>query len=173
MFREPIARANSMYNFFVRENHNLRWIDERAYAQRTAGSAVLMLAGQRYGLECLMQRAPCSPVQPNTMLALKRLDTEFAYVGLTDEWALSICLFHAKFGGACLAHEFLNTHPTNSTHPTKSTALGRPLGDFVDRDDNMLFSRAAERFWNDVHEYNVTSEHCARTICPAAASHFI
>ena len=33
-------------------------------------------------------------VMPDTELALRRLE-QFAFVGLTSEWALSMCLFHA------------------------------------------------------------------------------
>merc|ERR1712107_340610 len=41
-------------------------------------------------------------------LAKDRLITGFAFVGLTHEWDLSVCLFHAKFGGACNKREFQN-----------------------------------------------------------------
>ena len=40
MFRDPTPRGHSMYNFFVGRQ---RWINERDYARRVAGSAVMML----------------------------------------------------------------------------------------------------------------------------------
>merc|ERR1719313_133277 len=39
--------------------------------------------------------------------ALSRLP-KLGFVGLTDNWDLSICLWHAKFGGECLPVEFQN-----------------------------------------------------------------
>ena len=36
---------------------------------------------------------------------------KMAFVGLTDYWTESICLFHAMFGGNITAHEFTNTRP--------------------------------------------------------------
>ena len=169
MFREPASRSNSMYNYFINARSG-NWIDERTYAERVAGSAVMMLAGQRYGLDCLKLARSCKRATPNTELALRRLETEFAFIGLTNHWALSICLFHAMFGGPCLSHEFLNTRPTNHTKsakPAASTASGNWLGNFVDRDDSALFSKAKARFCADVAKHRVTFERCAQ-ICPAA-----
>ena len=158
-----------MYNYFINARSG-NWIDERMYAERVAGSAVMMLAGQRYGLDCLKRARSCKRATPNTELALRRLETEFAFIGLTNHWALSICLFHAMFGGPCLSHEFLNTRPTNHTKsakPAASTASGNWLGNFVDRDDSALFSKAKARFCADVAKHRVTFERCAQ-ICPAA-----
>ena len=169
MFREPASRSNSMYNYFINARSG-NWIDERMYAKRVAGSAVMMVAGQRYGLDCLKRARSCKRATPNTELALRRLETEFAFVGLTNNWALSICLFHAMFGGPCLAHEFLNTRPTNHTNLTKpaaSTASGAWLGNFVDKDDSALFAKAKKRFCADVAKHRVTFERCAQ-ICPSA-----
>ena len=65
-----------------------------------------MLAGTRYGLDCNRCcgcAAPPGGGQPTaaeTAKALDRLQRGFQYVGLTDDYALSVCLFHAKFGGA-------------------------------------------------------------------------
>ena len=33
-----------------------------------------------------------------------RLQSGFAFVGLTDDYRLSVCLFHAKFGGSAAYH---------------------------------------------------------------------
>ncbi|CAK9071057.1 unnamed protein product [Durusdinium trenchii] len=43
--------------------------------------------------------------------AVQRLREGFAFVGLTEEWDLSICLFHAMFGGPCHSSEFHNARP--------------------------------------------------------------
>lgn len=166
-FREPNRRAHSMYNYFVGDS---KWIDERKYAMQIKGSAVAMLAGQRFGLVCVRKDFGCKPILPKTELAVSRVK-EFAFIGLTDEWNLSICLFHAMFGGECYAHEFLNTHPTKAC-TSCGDDLSKPLGGIVDEADQELFRHAAARFWSDVRLHNVSAERCAAVVCPAARSVF-
>ena len=172
MFRDPTPRGHSMYNFFVGRQ---RWISERDYARRVAGSAVMMLAGQRYGLECLQRGAdlnkrPCpGGVAPDVGVALARLEKHFAFVGLTDHWARSICLFHIRFGGPCLLHEFDNTHRTHYAHTSNDILKNkRPLGGLVDKADQTLYAHASARFWRDADKYKATAERCARDVCPEA-----
>ena len=156
-----------MYNYFVGDS---KWIDERKYAMQIKGSAVAMLAGQRFGLVCVRKDFGCKPILPKTELAVSRVK-EFAFIGLTDEWNLSICLFHAMFGGECYAHEFLNTHPTKAC-TSCGDDLSKPLGGIVDEADQELFRHAAARFWSDVRRHNVSAERCAAVVCPAARSVF-
>ena len=48
-----------------------------------------------------------------TALAIERVK-DVAFVGLTEEWNDSICLFHAMFGGRMNPHSFQNVRSTNS-----------------------------------------------------------
>lgn len=41
--------------------------------------------------------------------AKKRLRSAFAFIGLTDFWNQSICLFHAQHGGEPIESEFMNS----------------------------------------------------------------
>ena len=43
--------------------------------------------------------------------ATRRVLHDFAFVGLTDRWNASVCLFHAKYGGEVYAAEFANSRP--------------------------------------------------------------
>ena len=61
----------------------------------------MMLAGQAYGLSCLWLKYGCNlSITPNANKAISRL-AGFAFVGLTELYDLSICLFHAMHGGSC------------------------------------------------------------------------
>ena len=78
------------------------------------GTAVTMMTGQRSsGLVCISCGPPCPPLTPNVNLAVRRLET-FAFVGLVEEWALSVCLLHTMHGPTfhserCYAAEFGNS----------------------------------------------------------------
>ena len=62
---------------------------------------MMMLAGQAYGLSCLWVKYGCnSSITPDVNTAISRL-AGFAFVGLTELYDLSICLFHAMHGGPC------------------------------------------------------------------------
>ena len=78
------------------------------------GTAVTMVTGQRtYGLNCIACGFNCKPLVPDVKRAVDRLET-FAFVGLVEEWALSICLLHTMHGPTfhserCNAAEFGNS----------------------------------------------------------------
>lgn len=99
MFRAPRLRARSAHAYYLWGQQN---VTVAQLAQRIAGACVMQLAGQRHGNECLHPRHRCRHVETaDVALALRRLDG-FAFVGLTDDWELSVCLFHAKFRTPCL-----------------------------------------------------------------------
>jgi hypothetical protein len=61
----------------------------------------MMLSGQAYGLSCLWSQYGCNTnITPDVNKAISRL-AGFAFVGLTELYDLSICLFHAMHGGPC------------------------------------------------------------------------
>ena len=174
LFRHPARRALSAFSFFKGHPD----LSKKQYAQQVAGTAVRMLAGQRYGLDC---NACCncakSPPPPNTQLALERLRTGFAFVGMTDDYRMSVCLFHARFGGTCTRAEFANMRPTSkpsNDHSENETAADwtRQVEGFVDHDDLALYQAAHARFCNDLKTYQVTQATCRNVICPAAADLF-
>jgi hypothetical protein len=63
-----------------------------------------MFAGQR----CSANITVTSDMR---QLALQRL-RQAAFLGDTDDWDNSICLFHAMFGGRSSNHSFVNVRPT-------------------------------------------------------------
>merc|ERR1719401_115797 len=53
------------------------------------------------------------PTGVETANAISRMET-FPFVGITEEWDLSICLFRKMFGGQCVGSDFLNMRKTNA-----------------------------------------------------------
>ena len=97
---------------------------------------------------------------PNVPLAIERLDG-FAFVGLEEEWSLSICLFHLMLGGECLAVEGRLTRPGGETN------AGVDMDELKAADpyDEALYSAVKARFYRDVVMYNATQARCQQ-LCP-------
>jgi hypothetical protein len=106
-------------------------------------------------------------VPPNVTLAIQRLN-HFAYVGIIEQFDLSVCLFHKMFGTKCLDVEFLNmrpgTYPGGEKKKQEDLAMLEKQGDPW---DGPVYDAAKRRFWSDVHKYNLRPSTC-KTICPGA-----
>jgi len=146
--------------------------DPVKFAQVVQGCAAKMLtragnshrAGKRSGLGALGRHwgGPCGDPAPPTgeelELAKRRLREDFPFVGIQEEWELSICLFHATFGGNCHAVEFLN-----SRHPHQHSATPydlAPLRGFQDAYDGELYAEAKAIMRERMIQYNVSVEAC-------------
>ena len=95
-------------------------------------------------------------------VALKRLREGFAFVGLQEEWELSICLFHVKFGGHCRQVEFLNTRPGNQSAMGTSLYNTSILNGWVDEMDRIVYAEAQSIFFDDLLSFGVSHETCQR-----------
>ena len=183
MFRAPQRRVVSAYLWYASEfHHDPPLPNATTYAQRAKGTQVKMLAGQADGEACnsgygYWSRCDTGMV-PNLALALQRMHEGFAFVGLTDEWALSICLLHAKLGGRCLAVEFENSRPTNSrttrmpwirniTLEVYRAAVAEEVASVDDPWDAALYSAVEERFYAEVRQHALDVQRC-EVICPDA-----
>ena len=81
---------------------------------------------------------PCAaPFALNASLlaeAIRRLKDDFRFVGLTGRWDESVCLFHARLGGAPVAAQFLNSRPRESLLPQGTARpMQPPAVDVVER----------------------------------------
>ena len=90
-------------------------------------------------------------------MALERLREGLAIVGLQEEWSLSICLFHAKFGGPCRKLEFLDTRPGKNVASTYDTTI---LNGWVDEMDRPVYAEAINMFKADLEKFGVSHESC-------------
>jgi hypothetical protein len=185
MFRNPAERAASAYKTFGET-----WDCEKEeadcaheYAVRIRGGMAGMLAGQTYGLGCLSAKFKCEVFEPNVSLAISRLNG-FAFIGLTEEWAFSICQFHALFGGECLPAEFADTSNFANTKPAghydydggpgkqqlnetvaPSSSGARAWAGYEDVTDWEVYTAAARIFWSNIRMLQLDAERCRR-ICP-------
>ena len=192
MFRKPERRAVSAYLWYASEfyHEGLALPNASDYAYRLRGTAARMLSGQADGEVCNSgyrydERCPNNKQSliPDMHTALKRLSDSFAFVGLTDQWALSICLFHAIFGGPCLPVEFENSRPTTSRTTRMpwlrnqtveyerafTTAVSDAVAAVADPWDGAIFEAAEARFLKDVAAHGLTPERCEK-ICPEGVS---
>lgn len=191
-FRDPYSRTTSNYRHYLEDQESLPGLldgssplgaltevcSEDGYRRRSTGLVTMMLAGQQdggcawiaggaecdgynfaglAGMDCDVTRTPDLPK------ALARLDS-FKFVGLQEEWAQSICLFHMKLGGECFEVEVENARP--STYDRDLTT-----SNYTDPIDTALYEEVRRRYYADVAAYNVTDANCRRR-CPALADFY-
>merc|ERR1719254_60533 len=76
-----------------------------------------------------------------------------AFVGLTDRWDESVCLFHLMYGQRLDASEFKDEHHSRFRHDTSSQWNEIELGGFVDEADEQIYAAAVKRFNELVHRH--------------------
>jgi len=160
MFRQPAERT---FSGFRHNRHDVsnKSLDLGEYASAVEGCSVKMINGRA-----------CGDPQPvtNSMVykAMSRIDEGFAFVGLTEEWELSVCLFHRMFGGGpVLQRELVNIRPAEINCQGNCIAINNSLsdlGNWTDRFDGPLYKHASTRFWQDIEAFDVTRESCMKLI---------
>jgi len=164
VFRQPEDRVISEANGFG--NKEARRIGVLAFARKTRGKSVQMMTGDHHHYNHSLLN------QERVQEAIFRLDHGFAFVGILEEYHLSICLFHAMFGGDCHEREFHNTRPRKKRKhsvPFNKTELKG----WTDPLDGPFYKHARRIFWNNAIKYNVSLETCRTTVCPAFSDKFV
>eukprot|EP00927_Polykrikos_kofoidii_P073287 TRINITY_DN69334_c0_g1_i1.p1 TRINITY_DN69334_c0_g1~~TRINITY_DN69334_c0_g1_i1.p1 ORF type:complete len:385 (-),score=52.12 TRINITY_DN69334_c0_g1_i1:44-1138(-) len=163
MIRQPEQRAISGFL----DHHNFCGPDvcspgggAQEYAEKTSGCAVKMLT--RGGLPCFMnQKEARVEVRDSEVVeALRRLREDFVFVGIAEEWNLSVCLFHAMFGGTCYDFELANVHP--SVPGTQSDSLHDTsiLNGYTDPYDTPVYEEARKLFFDNIAKFGITTSNC-------------
>lgn len=197
-FREPWRRVLSGYSDSLHDApEELKKLGAKVtlkeYGRSAAGITTAMLSGRFPGLswvkrsvnESIMSKLTDTDVD----MAIQMLNTSFQFVGLTEHWALSICLWHVKFGSKCTASEFVNVRPrgyadsmrTSLQHSVDGTHLQGSVSDDqelqlpdwaeVDKYDQKVWQHARDMFWRDILKHEVSEESCKRIACaPRLAS---
>lgn len=162
MFREPEQRIISGYK---QNCHDVPGKDHTLpeYAEMVSGCSVKMLNGQ----ECGSNITVTSDMVKH---AIRRIEEGFAFTGLTEEWALSVCLFHTMFGGKCHPREFMDVRPglTHRDMPYDAS----DLHGWVDPYDGALYAHASTVFWDNIAKYDVSPDSCKRTVCADTPDEF-
>jgi hypothetical protein len=198
MMRVPRARGASA--FFYYHGATDESTSFTTYARCLQGSVARQLTGEPevHESHLLVRNASngrwrCRRTHrppPNMTLARHRL-AGFAFTGLTERWALSVCLLHVRFGGRCDASELVNSRPSRlgdgianplrcgagrvcdrtefkrSMEPVTLGAQSRVPDPtvFDDPYDGELYHLAAARFERELIEHNVNAERCAAEVC--------
>ena len=178
MFRAPGARIRSA---FAHNRHcaglTRRWkkrMDEAAPATARAFARLAPVLGCT--TKMLLGRKCCSadmPTADEAAAAAASLEDTFAFVGLAEHWELSICLFHAMFGGELDVAELRNTRcdraprcpchaPAHPLRPAcrpgeacvhRALAAGEQVPDDVDPLDRAVYARAEALFFSRLKAY--------------------
>ena len=91
-----------------------------------------------------------------------------AFVGLTDEWELSVKLFHARFGGKAADVELTDTRPHSWYNGRNGQECNAATVDFVDRADESIYEAALQRFSKEAKLAGLATPQLSkarRTIC--------
>merc|ERR1719265_1310490 len=176
MLRQPEQRIISAWN----DNYH-SWqfnvfgrapADLQEFAAVVAGCAVKMITRSGISSGLGYHGSVCgSPnvTSEETELAVQRLREGFVFVGLTEEWNLSMCLFRKMFGGHCHAYDFTQVSP--DVHEQSSELIPKStedpslyntteLGGFKDAYDGRLYEEARRIFKRNLEHYNVSRANC-------------
>jgi len=106
------------------------------------------------GEESSPELDPAPPTQAEVDLAKERLRTGFPFLGLAEEWELSMCLLHTTFGAPCSAADF-------ASRPDEiSASLGSQLEGFSDPYDDALYAEAKMIFEERLRYFGLNEETC-------------
>mmetsp|Transcript_26841 Transcript_26841/g.56896 ORF Transcript_26841/g.56896 Transcript_26841/m.56896 type:complete len:304 (+) Transcript_26841:83-994(+) len=145
MMRQPERRFLSARHF----------AEETGYGQEHAGTGCVtkMLTRSTYG-------CGGSPVTRAEIDEAKiRVQTGFSFIGMTDEWNLSLCLFNTMFNQKCQDFQFSNMRPTSNSSESETESDAKLLKDFRDPDSE-LFPIGVAIFESNLKKYNVSEASC-------------
>ena len=204
MFRDPRERGWSAYNYFVGDAAERQLWPPTRYAACIRGLVTGALTGQPRSADRAFGTVPChlpprsstrrsasgtlaldpngqcgcEPFEPDVARAKVRVAEGFAFTGLVEEWALSMCLFALKFNVRCVPALFANARPTR-THvlgrvpPSVYRNSSHLFGVFADDADAELYRFVRVRFVAEARRLGVTRARCAAEVCPQARQHFL
>mmetsp|Transcript_36569 Transcript_36569/g.85714 ORF Transcript_36569/g.85714 Transcript_36569/m.85714 type:complete len:326 (-) Transcript_36569:16-993(-) len=92
--------------------------------------------------------------------AARRVQDGFAFVGITEQWNLSICLFRKMFGGLCQESDFIDTRPSDPGKSAHQAYDNSELLGWHDDIDEVVYSAALDVFRANLILFNVSHATC-------------
>merc|ERR1712203_787654 len=96
-----------------------------------------------------------------------------------EEWSLTVCLYHAMFGGKCHRREFWNIRPAYHRILAKQEKKVswapysiKELHGWTDPIDGPLYKYGKEKFRSNLDKYGVNRETCKKRICSCCPEAF-
>ena len=129
------------------------------FAETWKGGMTFQLVSEHPTAHTLDPRRP-QMTRQDAAEAARRVREGFAFVGLTEEWDLSICLFHKMFGGSCHAFEFADTRPSFAGKSADKDYDTSQLEGWHDDIDEVVYAAALEVFRRNLILFNVSQETC-------------
>lgn len=163
MFRNPEDRIISGWEYDKHDCEEAKSL--QVYADCVGSCSANMLVG----IKCGKKKGG----EADLRLALKRV-RNFGFVGLTGDWDLSICLFHAMYGGECLPVEFVNVRPGQYSKDDFNASANSLFGAEQVKTwwDTAVYESVKDVFWTNIHKYDVRRSTCMMIYCPQAAERF-
>mmetsp|Transcript_75664 Transcript_75664/g.208782 ORF Transcript_75664/g.208782 Transcript_75664/m.208782 type:complete len:182 (+) Transcript_75664:1-546(+) len=172
MFRQPEQRIISAWYHCQREaekcpKDNAITTSISHFAKLMQGTYVRMLLGKpHYWYSTVwftntpveeLQAVPV-PTAEDTARAVERVREGFAFVGLTEQWDLSICLLHRMYGGRCNPGDFKDVRPGSVPKSEYNTSI---LEGFIDEHDGQVYAEGRRIFADHVQRFDVSSASCS------------
>jgi hypothetical protein len=151
MMRQPEQRLLSANAYMPDSEVTLATIGD------ISGCVTKMLTATVDGNRPCLDSPP--PTRADVDLAKRRLQTGFSFIGMTDQWELSICLFNTMFNQECRAFQFHDSRPTNGQQG-KTDYDTSVLRGYTDPYDNEVFSVGRKIFEANLAKYNVSESSC-------------
>jgi hypothetical protein len=171
VLRQPEERLSSAFHHFARGKGSVRSFQKTLQGQQAAmlslgDKGIPWVTCERHGGGEDGPEKECENLpKPDVQKALERLK-EFRFVGILEEYDLSVCLFHKMYDSDCFPVAFDNSRPTPYQMSEKEQQKEiAELKKNPDPWDTPVYEFARERFKNERARYNV-NEHTCREICP-------
>mmetsp|Transcript_61271 Transcript_61271/g.146032 ORF Transcript_61271/g.146032 Transcript_61271/m.146032 type:complete len:312 (+) Transcript_61271:47-982(+) len=129
------------------------------FAQHWRGGMAYQLIGK--GLGGVLGRFWRPPTTHHEAIeAARRVREGFAFVGITEMWDLSMCLFHKMFGGACQPSDFDDIRPTTPGKTAKAEYNVSELLGWEDDADAVVYEAALDVFHKNLAAFSVSHSTC-------------
>merc|ERR1719356_706582 len=96
--------------------------------------------------------------------AKRRLDTLF-FVGILEEWELSMCLLNYKLVGKRFVEpcQLVNTRPTDTSQGSPTATLYDVNGYPKDISDEQIYQHGRKRFQQELSRHGISKQSCKFT----------